>query len=48
MRDFPTIAAIVKEAKQVPSNVPDGGAQKRNHFYCLQAMENSDEDVHTL
>ena len=35
LRDFPTIAARGREAKQVPSNVPEGGAPKRNRFYAL-------------
>lgn len=42
------IAARISEAYYDPPNAPDDLAPKRNHFYCLQAKENPDEDIGKL
>lgn len=46
MRDFPTIEARGRVAKEVPLVAQDGGAPKRNHFYALEAKRgNSGDDT---
>ncbi|XP_015072556.1 uncharacterized protein LOC107016669 [Solanum pennellii] len=46
--DCPTIAAIGKEAKEVPPSARDDGAAKINHFYFVQAKTKSGEDSDKL
>ena len=49
VRDFPTIAAIGRQSKKVPPNVPDSCALERNHFYAFRAKGTDlDDDVDKL